>query len=74
MHAEPIDAVLLRLLVEDPGPWHVGELEQEYGKAPPVGDALARLVAARMVHRIDGDFVFSSASGRYAHAMSEAAE
>jgi predicted transcriptional regulator len=74
MHAEPIDAVVLRLLVEDPGPWHVGELEREFDKAPPVRDALSRLAVAGMVHRIEGDFVFASASGRYAHAMGEVAE
>jgi hypothetical protein len=72
MLAEPIDALVLALLNEVPVPWHVEELEQELGTRPAVRDAVARLVAGRMIHRIGGDFVFASACGRYSHALTEA--
>jgi hypothetical protein len=71
MQAERIDASLLALLNETPGPWQVAELEREYGAAAPVRDAVAQLVAAGLAHSIEEDFVFASASGRYAYALGE---
>jgi hypothetical protein len=46
-------------------------LEREYGAAAPVRDAVAQLVAAGLAHSIEEDFVFASASGRYAYALGE---
>ena len=73
MHAEPIDGLLLELLNEAPGPWHVEELEEQFGRGLLVRDALSRLAVAGMIHRLERHhFVFTSAAGRYAHAMSKA--
>jgi hypothetical protein len=68
MQGERIDALLLRLLCEAPGPWQEAELEREFGVPAAIPDALGRLVGAGMAHRIEG-FVFASASGRYAHDL-----
>ena len=72
MQAERIDALLLQLLNEAAGPWHVGELEREFGRRRvEVRDGLARLLAAGLAHRIDGDYWFASAAGRYANDLWE---
>jgi Mn-dependent DtxR family transcriptional regulator len=71
MHAERIDAVILRLLSEMPGPWQVAELERELGKLAPVRDSVARLAGAGLLHRIGDGFITISASGRYANSVTE---
>jgi hypothetical protein len=63
---EELDAAVLDRLCKA-GPWTDEELVRELG----IGgrDAADRLVSKGMAHRIGGGFVFSSASGRYAHDL-----
>lgn len=42
------------------GPWAVEELVREIGDRIAVADALARLVGAGLLHRLDAGFVFAS--------------
>lgn len=69
MQAERIDALLLRLLCETPGPWQVEELAREFGDPAVVRDALGRLSAAGLAHRTEAGFLFASAAGRYALSL-----
>ena len=66
-HASPgdedrIDQAVLDLLLrgEAAGPWAEEELEREIGNRVAVVDALARLYAAGLVHRLSEGFVFAS--------------
>jgi hypothetical protein len=69
MQDERIDALVLGLLSEAPGPWQMHEVERELGRGAQ--DGIGRLVDKGLAHRIDGGFVFTSAAGRYANAVAE---
>jgi hypothetical protein len=79
MQAQPIgdpstaerqhDAVVLDLLlVEHDGLWSVDELKRLVGDAVSVEDALARLTALGLVHRLE-DFVFATRSAAHVHKL-----
>jgi hypothetical protein len=61
---EEMDNAVLGRLCQS-GPWAPAELERELGLG--AGDAVDRLVANGLAHRLGGDFVIASASGRHAH-------
>jgi hypothetical protein len=62
MPAESAEAAVLGLLTdaEVQRPWSVAELEREIGHHVRTLDAVARLYAAGLVHRLDGGFVFAT--------------
>lgn len=68
-YAEEIDSMVLHTLCDEPGPWVQSELEREFGEPVKVADAVSRLVARGLVIRMDGGFLVTTASGRYAHVM-----
>ena len=59
---EKCDQAVLDLLLhgEAAGPWAEEELAREIGDLLAVQDALARLYAAGLVHRLAESFVFAS--------------
>ena len=56
---DDVDASIIRLLIESPvaGPWSVDELARELQDSLAVTDALTRLRAMALIHRM-GDLVF----------------
>jgi hypothetical protein len=68
-YAGEIDSMVLQVLCDEPGPWVQSELEREFGDRVEVGDAVGRLVGRGLAIRMDGGFILTTASGRYAHAM-----
>lgn len=62
------DRALLAVLLDDPGPWAVEEVERELSDPVKAVDGLARLGAAGLVHRLEG-FVFASRAAKQAHAI-----
>jgi hypothetical protein len=71
VYAQEIDGSVLMTLCEEPAPWPMDELKREHGGGVDVVDAVARLVRRGPTLRLEGDYVITSAAGRYAVAMSE---
>jgi hypothetical protein len=71
VYADEIDGVILMTLCDEPGHWRLDELERELGGGVRIEDGVARLARRGLVHRLDGDFVISTAAGRYALAVNE---
>ncbi len=70
MHFEELDGVILNLLIGSHSPWTVEEVVREVGEPEyAVTDATGRLTRAGMIHRIDGDYLVPSVSGRYAAVL-----
>lgn len=58
-----VDATVLLLLLDETHPvWHVDEIAAEIDDAVAASDALARLHASRLVHRLE-DFVLVTRAG-----------
>lgn len=70
-YAGQLDGMVLQTICEEPGPWNRDELLREFDSRKEASDALRRLIGRGLVLGMDGGFVVASASGRYAHAMSE---
>ena len=63
------DTTILDLLVHDhPGLWTVHELHQLGGDTLAVDDALARLAALGLIHRLD-DCVFATRAATHVHKL-----
>lgn len=66
---ESRDKCVLTILTDDGGwPWTVDEIGRELHSSLDAADAVARLVAAGLVHRL-GEFVFPSRAGRRAEQI-----
>lgn len=79
MHAQPIadpstadgsydSLVLDLLLIDHDGLWSVAELERMLGDTPAVADALARLHAVGLIHRLE-NYVFATRSAAHVHKL-----
>jgi hypothetical protein len=79
MHANPIadpstqdgthDAVILDLLlIEHDGLWSIDELERMVGDEVAVADALARLHALGLIHKIE-NLVCATRAAAHVHAL-----
>ena len=64
------DRSIMDVLLDDPGPWAVSELQREFLAPIRVLDSLSRLTAVGMVHRLDG-FVFATRTAKQAAALFE---
>jgi hypothetical protein len=64
------DRAIIDVLVDNPGPWAVAELQREFKNPLAVKDSLSRLVGVGMVHQFEG-FVFASRTATRAHAIFE---
>jgi hypothetical protein len=64
------DASVLALLIEDDNqrPWAVDEVLRELGDELAATDALARLQAGGVIHRLEG-FVFPARAALYYHRI-----
>jgi len=58
------------VLLDDPGPWAVEELQREFLAPIAVVDSINRLAGVGMVHRLDG-FVFATRTAKQAAALFE---
>jgi hypothetical protein len=70
-YAGQLDGLVLQTICDEPGPWSEGELLREFDSRSHASDALRRLIGRGLVLEMAGEFIVASASGRYAHAMSE---
>lgn len=70
-YAGQLDGLVLQMICDEPGPWKREELLREFESRTEADDALERLIARALVLEMDDGFVVASASGRYAHAVSE---
>jgi hypothetical protein len=70
-YAEQLDRTVLQFVCNEPGPWSREELLREFDSRVEAADALGRLIARGLILEMEGGFVVASASGRYAHSMSE---
>lgn len=64
------DRSIMDVLIDDPGPWAVEELQREFLAPIAVLDSLNRLAGVGMVHRLDG-FVFATRTAKQAAALFE---
>lgn len=64
------DRSIMDVLLDDPGPWAVEELQREFLAPIAVVDSLNRLAGVGMVHRLDG-FVFATRTAKQAAALFE---
>ena len=64
------DRSIMYVLLDDPGPWAVEELQREFLAPIAVVDSLNRLAGVGMVHRLDG-FVFATRTAKQAAALFE---
>jgi hypothetical protein len=67
-HADRDATILDLLLIEHDGLWSVDELKQLVGDAVGVEDAIARLSALGLIHRLE-DFVFASRAAAHVHKL-----
>ena len=79
MHQQPMadpvrddaywDATVLDLLLDEhPGLWSIDDLERLAGDANAVGDAVIRLTALGLVHRV-GDCAFATRAAAHMHRL-----
>ena len=79
MHGQPIadssiedghhDSIVLDLLlVEHDGLWSISELKRLVGDPPGVDDAIARLHALGLIHKLD-EYVFASRAAAHVHKL-----
>ena len=64
------DRSIMDVLLDDPGPWAVEELQREFLAPIALVDSLNRLAGVGMVHRLDG-FVFATRTAKQAAALFE---
>jgi hypothetical protein len=64
------DRSIMDVLLDDPGPWAVEELQREFLAPIAVVDSINRLAGVGMVHRLDG-FVFATRTAKQAAALFE---
>jgi hypothetical protein len=64
------DRSIMDVLIDDPGPWAVEELQREFLAPIAVLDSLNRLAGVGMIHRLDG-FVFATRTAKQAAALFE---
>ncbi len=64
--------VLDWLVLEHQGLWSIDELRQLGGDGPAVDDALARLQALGLIHKVE-DCVFATRAAAHMHQLAEAA-
>ena len=64
------DRSIMDVLLDDPGPWAVEELQREFLAPIAVVDSLNRLAGVGMVHRLDG-FGFATRTAKQAAALFE---
>lgn len=64
------DRAIMDVLLDDPGPWAVEELQREFLAPIAVVDSINRLAGVGMVHRLDG-FVFATRTAKQAAALFE---
>jgi hypothetical protein len=60
--------VLDLLLIEHDGLWSIDEIERMLGHVPAVADALARLHAVGLIHRLE-NYVFATRSAAHVHKL-----
>ena len=64
------DRSIMDVLLDDPGPWAIEELQREFLAPIAVVDSINRLAGVGMVHRLDG-FVFATRTAKQAAALFE---
>lgn len=65
------ERAIMDLLIDDPGPWALAELQREFSGHPIlVEDAINRLAGVGMVHKLDR-FVFASRTAKQASEVFE---
>ena len=65
------DRAIIDVLIDDPGPWAVAELQREFLEPIPVLDSINRLAAVGMLHRLGDEFVFATRTAKQAAALFE---
>lgn len=63
------DRTILMMLLADPIPWKTDEVLREMANPVQAEDGLGRLLAAGLIHRLDGGFVFPTRAAARASAL-----